>query len=67
MACGADTADAKLAVMEECGFTVTRDRGGSAGISFLIFKIGGEKKKSDEASNSVTIAFTGTGTAFTPM
>jgi len=49
------------------GFTVTRDRGGSAGISFLIFKIGGEKKKSDEASNSVTIAFTGTGTAFTPM
>ncbi len=46
----------------EFGFTVTRDKGSSLGISFLFFKIGGKKKGSDEATNTVTIAFTGSGT-----
>ncbi|HMS21457.1 hypothetical protein [uncultured Sphingorhabdus sp.] len=47
----------------EFGFTVTRDRGSSLGISFLFFKLGGKKKGSDEATNTVTIAFTGSGAA----
>lgn len=50
----------------EFGFNVIREKGGEGKISFLIFSIGGEKSSSRDVGNTITLKFTGKGSAMTP-
>ena len=50
----------------EFGFNVVREKGGEGKISFLIFSIGGAKSSSRDVGNTVTVKFTGQGSALTP-
>jgi hypothetical protein len=51
----------------EFGFNVIREKGGEGKISFLIFSIGGEKSSSRDVGNTITLKFTGKGSAMMPM
>lgn len=51
----------------EFGFNVIREKGGEGKISFLIFSIGGEKSSSRDVGNTITLKFTGKGSAMMPL
>ncbi|MFN3748659.1 MAG: trypco2 family protein [Sphingorhabdus sp.] len=51
----------------EFGFNLVREKGGEGKISFLIFSIGGENSSSRDVGNTITVKFTGKGSAMMPM